>query len=421
MLTVVLLISTNSLAYAVTPITSMTDEVSGFDELDGASDITTVVINEKIYALVASFNDDGIQIIDISDPNSPSPVSSMTDGVNGFDELDGVSGITSVVIDDRTYALVASYNDDGIQIIDITTPITPVAVASITDDDFMILNGASSVTTIVINDLTYALVASFGDDGVQIIDISNPSSPTLVSSMIDDVDDFNTLWGANDITTVVIDGFTFALVVSFIDNGIQIIDITDPERPFAISSVLDDDEYKELDGAYGITTVVINGFTYALVASIIDSGVQIIDITNPYDPITISSMTDGFYFNVLGDVIDITTVVIGSNTYALVTSFSDNGVQIIDITNPRYPIAIDSVTDGNDDFTTLSGASGITTVVIDGITYALVAAFDDDGVQIIDISSTITDNEKIRDYVYYDTHNVTFTQELKSNVNLTIL
>ena len=50
---------------------SVTDNRGGFDELDGASSVTTVVIGERTYALVASFRDDGVQIIDISDPASP--------------------------------------------------------------------------------------------------------------------------------------------------------------------------------------------------------------------------------------------------------------------------------------------------------------------------------------------------------------
>ena len=34
-------------------------------------------------------NGDGVQIIDITDPSNPSPVSTITDGVGGYKELDG--------------------------------------------------------------------------------------------------------------------------------------------------------------------------------------------------------------------------------------------------------------------------------------------------------------------------------------------
>ena len=59
-----------------------------------------------------------------------------------------------------------SYADDGLQIVDISTPASPKAVASITDGDtdgngtaFDALNASVSVTTVVIGGKTYALVA----------------------------------------------------------------------------------------------------------------------------------------------------------------------------------------------------------------------------------------------------------------------
>jgi hypothetical protein len=134
-----------------------------------------------------------------------------------------------------------------------------------------------------------------------------------------------------------------------------------------------------LDGAWGITTVVIEEKTYALVASLWDNGVQIIDISNPAAPSAVASVTDGTDYPVLNGAWDITTVVIGTKTYALVASYYDDGVQIIDISDPAAPSAVASVTDGTD-YPALDGARGITTVVIGEKTYALVVAYDDDGV-----------------------------------------
>ena len=50
------------------------------------------------------------------------------------------------------------------------------------------------------------------------------------------------------------------------------------------------------------------------------------------------------------------TFAIGDNTYAIVASLNDNGVQLMDVTDPTNPIAIGSATDGVDGFTTLDGA-----------------------------------------------------------------
>ncbi len=73
----------------------------------------------------------------------------IVDGEHGFEELEQAYSITTTQIGDKHYALVAAYGDSGVQIIDITNPASPVATANITDgsDGFDVLNGAYSVTT----------------------------------------------------------------------------------------------------------------------------------------------------------------------------------------------------------------------------------------------------------------------------------
>ncbi|MFW2347938.1 MAG: hypothetical protein ACN4EF_05185, partial [Wenyingzhuangia sp.] len=94
--------------------------------------------------------------------------------------LDGAISITTVEIDGSTYALVASFND-GVQIIDITDPSSPVATANLTDSSNLALSGANDITTVVIGERTYALVVAINDDVVQIIDITDPSSPVATA------------------------------------------------------------------------------------------------------------------------------------------------------------------------------------------------------------------------------------------------
>ena len=398
---------------APTVVSSITDggvddDNNTYDELDGPRDITTVTINESTYALIASFRDDSIQIIDITDPAVPIAVSSVIDG-DIFTELGGASGITTITIGESTYALVASSTDDGVQIIDITDPAVPTAVSSITDGDtdkdnntFDQLRGAVDITAVKIGSSTYALVAGSADNGIQIIDITDPAAPTAASSVTDGTT-FDALDGANNITTITIGESTYALVTGSADNGVQIIDITNPENPTAAYSVTDGDvdgggvTFDTLAGANDITTTQVGTSIYALVASGSDNGIQIIRMVDfqpelepipPENPIAVSSVTDGVGgFDELDGARNVTTVTIGLSTYALVASEHDNGIQIIDITNPAMPTAVSSVTDGVGNFDELFGPRGITTVTIDASTYALVASFSDDGIQIIDITN----------------------------------
>ena len=69
----------------------------------------------------------------------------------------------------------------------------------------------------------------------------------------------------------------------------------------------------------------------------------------------------------------ITTATIGGSTYALVAAYADAGVQIINIDDPYNPTNVSSITDGTR-YPTLNGTTSITTATIGGSTYALVAA-----------------------------------------------
>ena len=237
------------------------------------------------------------------------------------------------------------------------------------------------------------------DDGIQIIDITNPSSPTPVLAITDGADGYAELGGAASITTTTIDSSTYALVASYDDSGVQIIDITDPTDPTAVSAVDGGSGYA-LGGASYITTTTIGSSTYALVAARSSNAIQIIDITTPSNPVDASTLTDGGTYSKLTDASSI-AVVTGQSTYAFVTSPHNeqnaiqtvkSGIQVIDITTPYSPTPVSPILDGAGGYTTLKGATSITTTTIDSSTYALVAAEDNNNVQIISIKSSTSFN-----------------------------
>ena len=109
-------------------------------------------------------------------------------------------------------------------------------------------------------------------------------------------------------------------------------------------------------------------------------------------PIWISSITDDQPSDLLEEVNSVTTVVIGNITYALATSAEDMGLQIIDISNPSIPATVAAISDGQNDsngttFGELSGAADVETIVVNNKTYALIAAYKDDALTILDISN----------------------------------
>ena len=404
------------------------DEVEGtgksFDRLNSPYYITTVKIDSGMYALVTSSGGTGgVQIIDITDPANPLPASSFHDDetitVNGipktFDKLQGARGIATTTIDSKTYVLIAANGDDGIQIVDITDPANPLPVSSFGDGDaFDKLDGAFDITTAKIGSGTYAIATAYHDNGVQIINITDPANPVPVASFVhgDTVTvngserTFGKLKHPEGITTTTIGSDTYALVAAYQSDGVQIINITDPANPVPASSFGDGHTvtvngvrktFGELGGANGITTAKIGPDTYALVTAYDDDGVQIINITDPANPVPAASLDNGKTvagktIDQLGGAFGIDTIAVGSDMYALVASMDGNGVQIIDITDPTHPVPAASVGRGDSfdgkTFDELTVPRGITTAIINANAYALVASFLSDGIQIIDLGAT---------------------------------
>ena len=376
-------------AYAVHAVLSLTavDNITDTPslELNGAFDITTFESGSNIYAAVASYTDDGVQILNITNPSNITAAGSI-DGVGLV--LDGAWSITTFVSDTRTYAAVTAFNGGGVQILDVTNPPSITAAGSITysDNTDLVLRGAAGITTFESDDRIYAAVTASTDNGVQILDVTNPSN-IIAAGSITDTDTLN-LVGARDITIFESGGHTYAAVAATTNHSVQILNVTDPSNITAAGSIINDDISLTLSYPTGITTFVSGVHTYAAVVSNGDYGVQILNVTDPSNITAAGSITDDGNLE-LESAFGITTFESGGHTYAAVTASTDNGVQILDVTNPSNIIAAGSITDT--DTLELEGASGIATFESGGHTYVAVAAFTDNGVQIIRIDIPTTD------------------------------
>ena len=157
------------------PVAYVEDGIGGFEELGSPKGIDTVTVGPSTYAIVAAYGDNGVQIIDITDPSNPRPAASISDGESGFEEIGGARYVTTAAIGSSTYALVSASDDDGIQIINITDPYNPTPVAHMSDAAGIILGDPRGIAIFTIDSSTYAIVASHSS-GFQILNITDPSS-----------------------------------------------------------------------------------------------------------------------------------------------------------------------------------------------------------------------------------------------------
>ena len=268
------------------------------------------------YAYVADGND-GLEIIDISDPSAPIEIGQFDVGYSSYHNLfildnyayvgDGYDleiidisnpsipkefirfychGPVHDVYVSGNYAYVAR-NYMGLEIIDISNLSFPIAVSQFDD------GGCSEGVYISGN---YAYVAD-SSDGLEIFDISEPSNPSKVGQFYD----------FGSATDVYISG-KYAYVADSSD-GLEIIDISKPSTPSKVG------QYK--DGGYAVGVYVSGNYAYVADSG---DGLEIIDISDPSTPTELGQFNDGgFAYNVYG-----------SDLYAYVAD-EYGGLEIIDI------------------------------------------------------------------------------------------
>jgi hypothetical protein len=194
--------------------------------------------------------------------------------------------------------------------------------------------------------------------------LQKPGDPVHAGTITDDPT--IELSGANGIHV----SGKYAYVASLYDSGVEILDISDPTNPTHVGAITDD-ETTELNGA---VSIYVSG-KYAYIAAYYDNGMEILDISDPTNPTHVGAITDDGT-----TALDGATDIYVSGKYAYVVSWLDDGLEILDISDPTNPIHVGSITD--DGITELDGAQGI---YVSG-NYAYVAAPVDDGVEILDIS-----------------------------------
>ena len=230
------------------------------------------------YAYVVG--DDGLKVIDISNPAIPVVVGSVEtpNPAWGVTIADGYAYVTA--------------DSSGLQIIDISNPATPVIVGSVVTPAYT--RGSVRVSN------GYAYVADTAY-GIQVIDISNPAAPVLLRRA-----------GIQGTARGVSLKGNYLYVAI---GNLQILDISNPAVPVVVGSVATPDD------AWGVS--VADGYAYVADGF---SGLQVVDISDPSAPIIVGSV----------DTPNFATAVSVAGGYAFVADGAF-GLQVIDIRNPEAP------------------------------------------------------------------------------------
>lgn len=357
---------------------------------EGGFDAVNLVFGVAVFGSpdgrthLAMAGDEGIQVADVTDPRAPTATGSIPDGSAGSIP-DGSVSLTDPVVfepgDGRTYIL--GVGGDGISVVDITD--RPVPVARIQDGEggFDALDEVRQVEVFrTSGGRSYGIAG--GDDGLQVVDITNPAAPVAVGSLRGGEGGFNVGWIISIAAFQPSGGRDYVLVADH-NSGISVVDVTEPDAPALVGGLRGGEGgFDLLGGAHDIDVFdVPGGGPYALMTG--DRGIHTIDMSRPGEPRvagTLKNGTEGYAQLTAYDAVVFEAA--GGRPYALVADYTA-GLHIIDLTDPHEPAHIGSVPAGTEEDLLLVPGSAISTVASpDGRTYALVA--DIAGIGVVDVT-----------------------------------
>lgn len=260
-------------------------------------------------------------VLDVSGEGSPTLIG-RTDLLSGIPEDLSVLGNVSYV----------ACGGDGLDIIDVSDPSHPVQVNHV--------SGSAYGVAVAGN---YAYVANQGS-GLNVYDISVPSSPNLVGSYYSD----------SYPSRVAVSG-TYAYLVGY--NRLDVVDISNPLHPVGVGTYT---------GTQGLNDVAVSGTTAYLAATY--DGLVVLDVSDPSNPAKIGGcphpLQSGAYPGYAYDV-----VVSGSHVYSCGTP----SMAVYDVSTPSAPVITDVFDYGYCDQLAVSGSHVILTRPGSGVLAAAIS------------------------------------------------
>jgi hypothetical protein len=346
------------------------------------------------YAYVASRDDSGLSIIDISNSSNPIEVGYIQDDSQSGGQAHALLGAYGVCVSGN-YAYVAAVFDDGLSVINVSNPASPTEEGYIQDKSQP--NGTASAFDQPLNVFVsgdYAYVTCHGEgDGLSIINISDPSNPTQ-EGYIQDNSHNGTATALHYPDAVWVTG-NYAYVITSADDSLSVIDISNSSNPVEVGYILDDESPETGEKAAHCLDLPIGLYVsgnYAYVGSRFDSALTIIDISDPTSLVEVGYIQDNDPI-VDNDETDYpageatalwyANGVFVSGNYAYVASYED-AVSVIDISDPTDPCEVAYIYDDS------NGGSATTLQDANRIFVqnerVYVTAYGEDGLSILDTS-----------------------------------
>ena len=376
-----------------------------------------------------------------------------TDGTNDFDAIQGPQGVEMFMNGTDNFALVASFDDDAVTLVNISNPknigfqdsLDGSADGTGTSEGRLVLEGASSLA--IFSNATgstgnYAIVTAYLGDGVQIINLKDSKSDT--SHALYPTVNASKNWGsvgkaysgahatgtgpvlkgldgAMDVAVFINqtsgNDNKYAIVTGHVGDSIQLIDISDPEVGGALYYNMSGNfmnatkdggdgthaatDYKTqwgtalsgrlpLDGAFGVDVFYSTSdgnMPYAIVTGQVSDGFQIFSLNDTHrGPVPFANRTSAESgFELLDSPVGVATWNTTNNDsdrWAIIASNYTDSVTVISLADPTNTSVTDTLV--QNDLLSLDGALRVEVAKIGDRHYAFVSSNGTDAAVIAD-------------------------------------
>ncbi len=330
--------------------------------VNGSAGVTNMFDPNNIFisgnrAYVTSYSPGALLIFDISNPLQPVLLGQAVDDSaspgSPFQKLSG----TEMVFVTNNVAYVTAAGENALTIIDVTNPAAPIKLAEVVNGVGGVTNLAAPVGVVVWNNRAFVL--GNGSSALSIFDVSNPASPVLIKDIVDDSarpgSPFTKLKWPFQMTLA----GTRLYITSQGDNAITILDVTNPANPLLLGEVADvtvnpASPFSRLrnpvwvDVVGNVAYVAAGGFDTTL------GSLTLMDVSNPASPIKLAELNDdsiqaGSPFTKLRGAWAVKVI----NNFAFVTSYGDDALTVIDVSNSNQPRLVKEFVNNADGITTL--------------------------------------------------------------------
>jgi len=315
------------------PNPTVAGSVSNATSLSGAAYLAV----SGNYAYTAAYYAGTLTVVDISNPAAPQVVgqSPFATSLLSASHLVISGSYAYVVSQNRNGASGTGSNDDGtgnsLTILDISVPTAPTIVGTLHNSNIMFGPHGVAVSG------SYAYVAAQGclnqqpcpnpnvGDSLVVIDISNPSNPTIAASIQNS--NLPAPWTGSGALkhacSITISG-NYAYVTASYSHRLTIIDISDPLHPTIVGSIQDGTRLP-----VPVDAAVKNGYAYVANETLGNGSVTVVDVHTPTSPQVVTSLVspalNGAY-----------RIRVRSN-FAYIAATYASATAVLDISDPANP------------------------------------------------------------------------------------